>query len=194
LAATDALPTEVTRETRETRVRVVLNASAPGLAVPVGFFRHMLTAAATTWGLPLTVEAAGDTDVDPHHLVEDVGIVLGQALREAWPGYAGLARYGWAVVAMDEARSAAALDLSGRTGAWVAGMPEQPVAGLDSEVLVEFFHGLARGGTLTVHITGEAGVNRHHRWEAAFKALGLALRMATSPRGDGPLSSKGVLG
>ena len=193
MADADAPRAVVERQTRETTVRVALDGGTSNLSVPVGFFRHMLQAAQTTWGIPLEVTASGDVDVDPHHLVEDVGIVLGEAVREAWSGYRGIARYGWAVVAMDEARASVALDLSGRPGAWVSAMPEEPVAGLDSEVLVEFFSGFARGGRLTVHVTGEAGRNKHHRWEAGFKALGLALREATQPRGDGPLSSKGVI-
>ncbi len=194
MMTTDSLsPTLVTRTTRETEVTVGLDSATPGLKVAVPLFGHFLDACLTTWGHPVSVEARGDTDVDPHHLVEDVGIVLGRALAKHWPGYRNVARYGWAVVAMDDARAEVALDLSGRAGSFLDQVPEGPVNGLDSEVLREFWHGLARGGELTVQLNIPAGQNRHHRWEAAFKALGLALRQATMIR-DGTLSTKGVIG
>lgn len=185
-------PTRVERATRETRVSVELGA-ARGIELPVGMFSHLLDACATTWGTPVRVQAAGDTEVDPHHLVEDTGLVLGQALAARWPGYQGVARYGWAVVPMDEARVEVAVDLSGRAGSWLAQIPTGAINGLDGEVLEEFWPALARGGQLTVHVEVRAGRNRHHQWEAAFKALGLALRQATAPRA-GTLSTKGVIG
>ena len=185
--------TTITRTTRETHVTVELDPKAPGLDVAVPTFGHFLNACLTTWGYPARVEAQGDIEVDPHHLVEDVGIVLGQALTERWPGYRDIGRYGWAVVVMDDARAEVAIDLSGRAGSYLGQVPDGPVNGLDSEVFQEFWHGLARGAELTVHLTIPAGLNRHHRWEAAFKALGLALRQATAPR-VGTLSTKGVIG
>lgn len=185
-------PVEVCRQTRETSITVTLG-TATAFTVPVPIFRHFLTACGTTWGVDLGVTASGDIDVDPHHLVEDVGIVLGQAMRQAWPQYRGIARYGWAVVPMDEARAEVALDLSGRPGAWLTGIPQGNVGGVDGEVLAEFFSGLARGGEMTIHVTVATGVNRHHQWEAAFKALGLALRIATASRGSDVLSTKGVI-
>jgi imidazoleglycerol-phosphate dehydratase len=187
-------PATVTRTTRETSVQWTL---APGgelsLELPVPLFRHFVSALLTTWGIGATVSATGDIDVDPHHLIEDVGITLGQALRAAWPEFRGVARYGWAIVPMDEAQATVAVDLSGRPGCWLVGVPEGRVADLDGEALAEFWAGLARGGHLTLHARWDAGQNRHHRWEAAFKALGLALRQATAPRGDAVLSTKGVL-
>lgn len=185
--------TVVERVTRETRIRMVLGAPALRVALPVPLFAHFLTACFTTWGLAADVDGSGDVDVDPHHLVEDVGLVMGRALRERWPGYRDVARYGWAVVVMDDARVDVALDLSGRTGCWLSGTPEGAVNGLDAEALAEFWQGLARGGQLTVHVAVQAGHNRHHQWEASFKALGLALSMATTTRA-GTLSTKGVIG
>ncbi|MGC8486627.1 MAG: imidazoleglycerol-phosphate dehydratase HisB [Clostridia bacterium] len=191
-AANVRTPTAVTRTTRETDVQVILGSDAPGLDVAVPIFQHFLNACLTTWGCPARVEARGDVDVDPHHLVEDVGLVLGRALAEHWPGYRDIARYGWAVVAMDDARAEVALDLSGRAGCWLEKVPDGAVNGLESEVLGEFWQGVARGGELTLHLNIPAGNSRHHRWEAAFKALGLALRQATEPR-EGTLSTKGVI-
>lgn len=187
-------PVNVTRDTKETSITVQLGGQGSGIDVPVPLFAHFLTALTTTWGVDVSIKAAGDTEVDPHHLVEDVGIVLGRAVSEAYPGYRGIARYGYWILPMDEARVMVALDLSGRTGVWLRGFPEGPVAGLDGEVLAEFLSGFARGGGLTLHAEVQAGTNRHHQWEATFKALGLALRMATAPRGAGALSSKGVIG
>lgn len=183
--------TRVTRTTRETRVEVELGGAAR-ITVPVPFFGHLLDACMTTWGVPVMVEASGDVAVDPHHLVEDTGLVLGRAIRARWPSYRDIARYGWAIVPMDEARVEVAVDLSGRTGSWLAAVPTGPINGLDSEVLEEFWPALARGGQLTVHMQMQAGKNRHHQWEAAFKALGLALRMATAVR-PGLLSTKGTV-
>jgi imidazoleglycerol-phosphate dehydratase len=193
MAENGRAPTAIARRTRETEVQVILGAEVPGLDVAVPIFQHFLNACLTTWGCPARVEARGDTDVDPHHLVEDVGLVLGRALAEHWPGYRDIARYGWAVVAMDDARAEVALDLSGRAGSWLEKVPDGAVNGLEAEVLSEFWHGMARGGELTLHVNFAAGNNRHHRWEAAFKALGLALRQATEPRA-GTLSTKGVIG
>jgi imidazoleglycerol-phosphate dehydratase len=181
------------RRTKETSVRVTLDAPTTVVTLPVPLLAHFLTATLTTWGLAAEIVGTGDVMVDPHHLVEDVGIVLGRALTNRWPGYRGLARYGWAVVPMDDARVTVALDLSGRAGAVLERPPAGRIGDLEGEVLTEFWHGLARGGDLTVHVVFEAGQNRHHRWEAAFKGLGLALRMATVPRGTDALSSKGVI-
>jgi imidazoleglycerol-phosphate dehydratase len=188
----------VERTTTETSVRVALGAgpadgAAPQVALAVPMAGHLLTACFTTWGWPAAARGSGDVDVDPHHLVEDVGLVLGQAIRARWPGYREVARYGWAVVVMDDAEAHVALDLSGRAGCWLHNVPDGSVGGVEGEVLEEFWQALARGGHITVHLKITAGRNRHHQWEAAFKALGLALRMATQHRA-GTLSTKGVIG
>ncbi len=183
----------VKRQTRETDVRLTLGGAAAELALPVPIFRHLLGAAVATWGLPLDLSATGDIDVDPHHLIEDVGIVLGQALASYLPGYRGVERYGFALVPMDDALAEVALDLSGRPGAYLANMPAGAVGGVDGEVFAEFFHGFSRGALCTLHIALRAGANRHHAWEASFKAFGLALRQATLPRPGLMLSTKGVI-
>ena len=183
----------VNRTTRETDVRLTLGGEAAQLDLPVPIFRHLLGAAAATWGLPLRLSATGDTLVDPHHLIEDVGIVLGQALADYLPGYSGVGRYGFALVPMDDALAEVALDLSGRAGAHLANMPDGAVGGVDGEAFAEFFHGFSRGARCTIHVALRAGGNRHHAWEASFKAFGLALRQATLPRPGELLSTKGVI-
>ena len=187
-------PVALTRTTRETDVAVRLGGDGSEASTPIPIFTHFLEAMLRTWGQPAAVRATGDVAVDPHHLAEDVGIVLGQALGRFLPGYTGIARYGWSIVPMDDALAEVALDLSGRAGCHVTSEPEGPVGGVDGEVFLEFFEGFCRGGTLTLHIAFRAGSNRHHRWEGAFKALGLALRAATAPREGGVLSTKGMIG
>lgn len=184
----------VTRRTAETDVHVRLGTEETDIEIPVPILSHFLGASIRTWGIGAELKATGDVQVDPHHLAEDVGIVLGQALKEFLPGYAGIARYGWANVPMDDALVEVALDLSGRAGAFLTGLPDGPVGGVDGEVFTEFMHGLCRGAACTLHLRVLAGTSRHHQWEAAFKALGLALRMATEERGEGVLSTKGMIG
>lgn len=184
---------ELTRRTAETHVRVRLAAADTDIRIPVPILAHFLAAAFRTWGVRVEIEATGDVQVDPHHLAEDVGIVLGQTLGEYLPGYAGIARYGFAIVPMDEALVEAVLDLSGRPGAYLDALPDGSVGGVEGEVFAEFLQGFCRGASCTLHIRALAGRNRHHQWEAAFKALGLALRMATADRGEGVLSTKGVI-
>lgn len=186
-------PASLRRTTRETDVAVELGGGSSELRLPVPVFRHLLSALVTTWGLPLRVEASGDVGVDPHHLCEDVGITLGQALAAYLPGYRDIARYGQALVPMDDALVEVALDLSGRAGAYLRGMPAGPVGGVEGEVFAEFFRGLSRGAACTLHLELRAGEVRHHAWEAAFKALGLALRAAAAPRPGLLLSTKGVI-
>jgi imidazoleglycerol-phosphate dehydratase len=187
--------TTVARTTRETEVEVVLGGEGLTIDLPVPLFAHFLTAFFTTWGIGARVTARGDVAVDPHHLIEDVGLVLGQAVRARWAGYRGIERYGWALVPMDDARTEVALDLSGRPGCWIEQMPVGRMGDLEGdEVLPEFWQGLARSGGLTLHLVFQAGQNRHHRWESAFKAAGLAFRRATTARGQNALSTKGVIG
>ena len=181
------------RTTRETDVATEIGGDGTELRLPVPIFRHLLAALAATWGVALQVEATGDVDVDPHHLCEDVGITLGQAVAAYLPGYAGIARYGAALVPMDDALAEVALDLSGRAGAYLRGLPAGPVGGVEGEVFAEFFRGLSRGAACTLHIELRTAEVRHHAWEAAFKACGLALRAAAAPRQGELLSTKGVI-
>jgi imidazoleglycerol-phosphate dehydratase len=187
------------RTTSETTIHLALDLDGSGayaISTGVGFFDHMLSHVAKHGLIDLDVSADGDLHVDSHHLVEDVGIVLGEALAQAAGDKAGIVRYGHALVPMDEALVLVALDLSGRpfTAVDVA-MPQGKVGEFDTELLVEFLRALAVSGGITLHVQKLAGTNCHHILEATFKALGRALDMALRldpRRGDIP-STKGVL-
>jgi imidazoleglycerol-phosphate dehydratase len=190
---------EISRRTGETEVRVglVLDGSGEGTRrTGVGFFDHMLDLVARHGRLDLDVEARGDLETGSHHTVEDVGIVLGEALDAALGDRAGIARYGEARVPMDEARAAAAIDVSGRALALVGGrLPELEVEGFGGQDAEEFLRGVAGRARLTLHLELEAGTNHHHMLEAAFKAFARALRAAVAldPTEPGVPSTKGVL-
>jgi imidazoleglycerol-phosphate dehydratase len=146
--------------------------------------------------LTLTVEARGDLQTGAHHTVEDVGICLGQAFDRALADRAGIVRYGHAVVPMDEARAACAVDISGRgLCVFEAELPPGAIGNFDHELAEEFFRAFASNAKLTLHLTIEAGTNAHHMIEAAFKALARALRAATAldPSEPGVPSTKGTL-
>jgi imidazoleglycerol phosphate dehydratase HisB len=197
-AGAAARAARVERRTRETRVEVRLDldrAARPEVATGLGFFDHMLTALAThaDWALSLT--AAGDLEVDAHHVVEDAGIVLGRALRDALGDMAGAERFGDALVPMDEALAQCAVDLGGRALlVWTGRWPPYPAGGLYPDLWPEFFRGLCRGGGVTMHMRLWAADNGHHAAEAAFKAAGRALGAAARRRvGRGEVSTKGVV-
>jgi imidazoleglycerol-phosphate dehydratase len=187
------------RSTRETRIRVSLDLDGSGesaVSTGIGFYDHMLTAFAHHGLFDLRIEAAGDLDVDEHHTVEDVTLVLGAAFNEALGDRAGIRRYGDAAVPMDESIATAVVDVGGRPytvvdlpfrGARVGGLPLQLV-----EHALEAF---ARTSGTTLHLRG-SGRNDHHLCEAAFKALGRAMRAACEldPRRTGVPSTKGALG
>ena len=160
----------------------------------IGFFDHMLTALAVHGGLGLKISVKGDLQVDCHHTVEDVGIVLGKALEEALGDKAGIRRYGSAFIPMDEALAFCAIDVSGRAFFVFDGdFPQERVGAFDTCMTEEFFRALAMNAGITLHIRCEYGKNSHHMIEAQFKAFAHALRAAVSPRGDGVLSSKGII-
>jgi len=190
---------EIARRTGETEVRVSLGLDGTGAgarSTGVGFFDHMLDLLARHGRLDLDVEARGDLETGPHHTVEDVGIVLGEALDAALGDRSGIARYGEARVPMDEARAAAAIDVSGRGLAVVdSRLSELAVTGFRGEHAEEFVRALASRGRFTLHLDVEAGTNHHHMIEAAFKALARALRAAVAidPTEPGVPSTKGVL-
>jgi imidazoleglycerol-phosphate dehydratase len=187
------------RTTGETDVRLslVLDGTGGGTrATGVGFLDHMLDLLARHGRIDLDVEARGDLQTGAHHTVEDVGIVLGQALDRALGDRAGIGRYGHAVVPMDEARATCAVDISGRGFcAFEAELPPGEIAGYDHELTEEFFRAVAANARLTVHLVLEAGTNVHHMIEALFKAFARALRTATAldPTETGVPSTKGVL-
>ncbi|MGA1213502.1 MAG: imidazoleglycerol-phosphate dehydratase HisB [Solirubrobacterales bacterium] len=185
------------RKTGETEIdlSVDLDGGPVEISTGVGFFDHMLDSLARHSGMGLSVDARGDLDTGSHHTVEDVGIVLGQAVDEALGDRSGIRRFGSALVPMDEALAECALDLSGR-GMLVfdAELPVGEIGGFEIETTSEFFGALAREGRLTVHLELRRGRNVHHSIEALFKGLALALRSAIEPvEGRGVPSTKGTL-
>ncbi|MBI3911447.1 MAG: imidazoleglycerol-phosphate dehydratase HisB [Armatimonadetes bacterium] len=189
----------IARKTKETDVCLELNLDGAGRAdvhTGVGFFDHMLDLFARHGLFDLEVEAKGDLHVDQHHTVEDVGICLGLALREALGDRAGIVRYGHAGVPMDEALVLAAVDVSGRPF-FVGDLQVQgrTIGAFDAELAPEFFRAVAMNGLLTLHLRQLAGENAHHVVEGAFKAFARALDAATrhDERVQGVPSTKGVL-
>ena len=190
---------EVDRKTGETDVRLVLGLDGEGAgsrSTGVGFLDHMLDLLARHGRLDLEVRATGDLETGAHHTVEDVGIVLGQALDRALGDRTGIRRYGHAVVPMDEARAAATLDISGRPFLhFDADLPPGLTGGFDHELCEEFFRAVSSTARLTLHLEVQAGTNAHHMIEALFKAFARALRTAVSidPDETGVPSTKGTL-
>lgn len=189
----------VQRKTGETDVALLLNLDGTGAGerkTGVGFFDHLLDAVARHGGLDLDVTVSGDLETGPHHTVEDTGLALGRALDEALGDRAGIVRYGHAVVPMDEARTACALDVSGRPFLAFEGLafPAERIADFDTDLAEEFMRAVATTAKLTLHLQVEAGTNAHHMVEATFKAFARALRAAAALTGDTAIpSTKGVL-
>jgi imidazoleglycerol-phosphate dehydratase len=186
------------RSTAETQIRLglALDGGDSRAETGVGFLDHMLDLLARHGRLGLTVEASGDLETGAHHTVEDVGIVLGQALDEALGDRAGIRRYGSALVPMDESLAECAIDISGRPlCVFEADLPDTSIAGFDSELTEEFFRAVANSAKLTLHVTVRRGTNAHHMIEACFKAFARALRVAVSvdPDESGVPSTKGTL-
>jgi len=191
---------EISRETSETTITVALGLDGEGradIATGIGFLDHMLTALARHGLFDLKVRARGDLHIDFHHTTEDVGIVIGQCLRQALGDKRGIRRYGAAVIPMDEALAEAAVDISGRPFlAWSVSFAQPKIGEMDTELFEEFFRALAFNAGITLHVTQKAGTNAHHVAEACFKALARALREAVEPdpRAIGAIpSTKGVL-
>lgn len=191
---------EISRSTGETAISVSLTLDGAGKGsrtTGVGFFDHMLDAFARHGGLDLDVDAKGDLQTGSHHTVEDVGIVIGQALDEALGDRSGITRFGHAVVPMDDARASAAIDISGRPYVAFDGMeiPARVIGGFETELVEEFVRAVANNAKLTVHVTVERGRDPHHMVEACFKAFARALREAVSwdPNASGVPSTKGLL-
>ena len=191
---------ELSRRTGETDVRVALSlddAAPQRIATGVGFFDHMLELLARHGRLGLGVTVEGDLATGAHHTVEDTGIVIGQALDRALGDRAGIRRYGHAVIPMDEARAAAAIDLSGRPFCSWTGieLPPGDIAGFEHEAAEEFLRAVASAARLTLHLELQSGTNAHHMIEACFKAFARALREAVSidPDEKGVPSTKGTL-
>ena len=181
---TQARTASVVRNTSETQIELTINLDGTGqaeLSTGLPFFEHMLTQIARHGLIDIHIQATGDLEVDAHHMVEDVGIVLGQALNEAAGDKSGLTRYGHAYVPLDEALSRVVVDLSGRPGLfYCVDSTRSRVGDFDVDLLREFFQGLVNHGMLTVHLDNLKGENAHHQAETLFKAFGRALRMAVS--------------
>ena len=181
---TQARTASVVRNTSETQIELTINLDGTGqaeLSTGLPFFEHMLTQIARHGLIDIHIQATGDLEVDAHHMVEDVGIVLGQALNEAAGDKSGLTRYGHAYVPLDEALSRVVVDLSGRPGLfYCVDCTRSRVGDFDVDLLREFFQGLVNHGMLTVHLDNLKGENAHHQAETLFKAFGRALRMAVS--------------
>ena len=190
---------QIHRVTGETDVSLSLALDGAGGGVRdtgVGFFDHLLDALARHGGMDLDMRVQGDLETGPHHTVEDAGLALGQALDEALGDRSGIARFGHAVVPMDEARAFCAVDVSGRPFTVFEGaFPVGRVADFDTDLAEEFFRAVANTAKLTVHVLVEAGTNAHHMIEASFKAFARALRQAVAQddRVAGVPSTKGVL-
>lgn len=191
---------EITRKTNETDISLKLNLDGKGISKidsGCGFLDHMLTLFARHGGFDLAVTCKGDTQVDYHHTVEDIGIVLGDAFKEALGDMRGITRYGSFLLPMDEALIQTAVDISGRSHlSYGLEIPSNKVGDFDTELTEEFFLGFIRHAGITLHIRQLAGTNSHHIIEGAFKSVGRSLRAAVAIEAafaDEIPSTKGVL-
>lgn len=189
----------VTRDTKETRIALTLNLDGSGnaeIATGIGFFDHMLNSFARHGMFDLTLTVDGDLEVDTHHTVEDTGIVLGKAIKEAVGDKKGMQRYGSALLPMDEALLLCALDLCGRPYlVYDLKLDRERVGEFETEMVREFFYAVSYGAEMNLHIKEMDGSNCHHIIEGAFKAFAKALDQATGldARISGVLSTKGSL-
>lgn len=190
----------ITRQTAETDITVTLDLDGTGAyanRTGVGFFDHMLEGFARHGGFDLRVETKGDLHIDMHHTVEDTGIVLGQAVKQALDGFKGIRRFGTAYIPMDETLTRCALDLSNRAYLiWKVAFARPKVGEMDTELFKEFHHAFAMNAGACVHMETLYGDNTHHIAESGFKALARALREAVEldPKTHGRApSTKGVL-
>jgi imidazoleglycerol-phosphate dehydratase len=191
---------EVERNTKETQIKVVVDLDGSGkteIATPLPFFGHMLDAFGRHSLLDLTIEARGDVEVDGHHTVEDTGICLGQAMREALGERRGISRYGDATIPMDEALARVAVDLGGRAAFVYQAdvLKGRKVGNFDAELAREFFSAFAQAALCNLHMEVQHGENAHHILEAMFKAFARAVRQAVAidPRDASVPSTKGTL-
>jgi imidazoleglycerol-phosphate dehydratase len=190
----------IKRDTRETKISVSIDLDGTGKGsfdTGIPFLEHMLEQVARHGLFDIEVRASGDLEIDAHHTVEDIGIVLGQAFADALGDKRGIVRYGHAYVPLDEALSRVVIDFSGRPGLeYRANYPRARIGDFDVDLVREFFQGFVNSGQVTLHIDNLHGINSHHIAETVFKAFGRAARMAVSldPRvGDNVPSTKGSL-
>ena len=190
---------EISRKTKETDIQCRLNLDGRGEAkinTGIGFFNHMLEGFSKHGFFDLTLECKGDLIVDGHHTVEDVGIVLGEAIKKAVGDKKGICRFGYFILPMDDALCLCAIDLSGRPYLnYEADFSAEKVGYMDTEMAKEFFYAVSYSAGMNIHIKMLSGQNNHHMMEAMFKAFGKALDQAISkePRTDDVLSTKGTL-
>ena len=190
----------ISRKTKETDITVTLDLDGTGqadISTGIGFFDHMLESFAKHSLIDLTVRTVGDLHIDMHHTVEDTGIVMGQALRQALGDFAGIRRFGSAYIPMDETLSRASVDLANRPYLiWKVRFERPKVGDMDTELFKEWFHAIASNGGICAHVENLYGENTHHIIESCFKALARALRAAVEPDprlGGAVASTKGVL-
>ncbi len=189
----------VERKTAETDIELDIDLDGSGeveVNTGIGFFDHMLTLMSGHASFDLSLQAKGDLEVDQHHTVEDVGLCLGKALKEALGEKLGVARYGWALLPMDEALCMVAVDLSGRPYlSYEVELPVRLISDFDPTCVKEFLQAMVNEGGLTLHVKSVAGENPHHVLEAVFKGLGRAFRAAVAydHRERGVPSTKGTL-
>jgi imidazoleglycerol-phosphate dehydratase len=189
---------KVERKTKETAITIQWALDGDGaytISTGIPFFDHMLSLFAMHGLFNLEIKAKGDIDIDYHHTVEDVGIAMGKALREALDNFEGIKRYGYAILPMDESLCMFACDLGGRPVLVWKGKLAGRTGGFDVDVVKEFFQGFVNEAKICIHVNLLYGSNLHHKTEAIFKAFGRALREATTKdeRIKGVLSTKGVL-
>ena len=189
----------IERNTSETKIKCTLNLDGSGKAdihTGIGFFDHMMNSFTRHGFFDLSLQVEGDLEVDTHHTVEDTGIVLGQAIRQAVGDKKGIVRYGYQILPMDESLVLCALDLCKRPYlVWDLVLDREKVGDLETEMVREFFYDVSYAAEMNLHIRQMAGMNNHHIIEAAFKAFAKALdgAVAAEPRLTGVLSTKGSL-
>lgn len=189
------------RKTQETEISVSVNLDGQGIydvETGIGFFDHMMEQLSRHSLIDLTIRAKGDLHIDFHHTVEDVGIILGQAVKEAMGDLRGITRYGSAIIPMDETCTRVSLDISGRPFlVWKVDFSRDKLGEMDTELFQEWFRAFAHGAGITLHVENIYGQNNHHIIESSYKALARALRQALEidPRkADAIPSTKGVIG
>lgn len=192
-------PIEIQRETGETTVSLSLDLSHSGdirLSTGLPFFQHLLHAMAFHGEFSLSVSANGDTEVDAHHLVEDIGLVFGEALLQTPQKYGAVKRYGYSVIPMDESLSEVVIDVCARPHlTFTAEFPQEWVGAFNLPLLREFFQACANNARIALHASCRYGQNSHHMAESLFKAFGISIKKAYTPNSDTntPKSTKGTL-
>ncbi len=188
---------EIKRKTRETSVELYIEIDGSGkgeIQTGLPFLDHMLELLARHSRINLNLKAQGDLEVDAHHTVEDVGIVLGQGFREAIGDRKGINRFGFSIVPMDEALAMVSLDISGRPHlSYQVSLPQEKIGNFEADLFIDFFHAFVNHAAISLHIKSLEGRNAHHIMEAVFKGLAKAVEMAVKRRDEELPSTKGVM-